>query len=215
MRPESQVLTCRRRSRWPTARSRTRRRAAPWTCRWLRSSRSPRTSARPRSALKLGKQRFARWVQQVRLRRARPGSGCRARPRASSCHPSATSGSTLGNMAIGQGLAVTPLQMAAGFSAIGNGGVLHRPHVILGRAASAGERVISQRTSAQVARDARGGARARRHRRGGEGAGLPPRGQDGHRREARPEDRRLLEVQVLLVLHRFRSRARPAPAWSP
>jgi cell division protein FtsI (penicillin-binding protein 3) len=60
-------------------------------------------------------------------------------------------GSTLGNMAIGQGLAVTPLQMAAGFSAIGNGGVMHRPSVVLGDR-SRGRRVISRRTSAEVVR---------------------------------------------------------------
>ena len=40
--------------------------------------------------------------------------------------PREYSGSSIGNMPIGQGIAVTPLQMAAGFSAIANGGVLHR-----------------------------------------------------------------------------------------
>jgi len=65
--------------------------------------------------------------------------------------PREYSGSTLGNMSIGQGLAVTPLQMAAGYSALANGGVLHKPHVIAGEG-DEGERVISERTSAQVAR---------------------------------------------------------------
>lgn len=40
------------------------------------------------------------------------------------------SGSTMGNMPIGQGLSVTPIQMVAGYSAIANGGVLKRPRLI-------------------------------------------------------------------------------------
>jgi cell division protein FtsI (penicillin-binding protein 3) len=68
------------------------------------------------------------------------------------------SGSTMGNLPIGQGLAVTPLQMAAGYSAIANGGVLRRPRLItqVGSESAApeaeGERVISTETSAQLRR---------------------------------------------------------------
>ena len=40
------------------------------------------------------------------------------------------SGSTMGNLPIGQGLAVTPMQMAAAYSAIANGGILRPPHII-------------------------------------------------------------------------------------
>jgi cell division protein FtsI/penicillin-binding protein 2 len=40
------------------------------------------------------------------------------------------SGSTMGNLPIGQGLAVTPMQMATAYSAIANGGVLRRPTLI-------------------------------------------------------------------------------------
>ncbi|HEX3316384.1 MAG TPA: penicillin-binding protein 2, partial [Solirubrobacteraceae bacterium] len=40
------------------------------------------------------------------------------------------SGSTMGNLPIGQGLAVTPMQMAAAYSAIADGGVLRPPHII-------------------------------------------------------------------------------------
>ena len=36
----------------------------------------------------------------------------------------------MGNLPIGQGLAVTPIQMATAYSAIANGGVLRAPHVI-------------------------------------------------------------------------------------
>jgi cell division protein FtsI/penicillin-binding protein 2 len=40
------------------------------------------------------------------------------------------SGSTMGNLPIGQGLAVTPIQMVAGYTAIANGGWLRRPQLI-------------------------------------------------------------------------------------
>jgi len=40
------------------------------------------------------------------------------------------SGSTIGNLPIGQGLAVTPIQMVAGYTAIANGGRLKRPQLI-------------------------------------------------------------------------------------
>ena len=40
------------------------------------------------------------------------------------------SGSSMGNMPIGQGLAVTPMQMAAAYAAIANGGVLRAPRVV-------------------------------------------------------------------------------------
>jgi cell division protein FtsI (penicillin-binding protein 3) len=100
--------------------------------------------------LRLGKERFARWVRRFgfgRLTRV----GLPGEAPGIVLPPERYSGSTLGNMSIGQGLAVTPLQMAAGFSALAAGGVLHRPQVIAGEG-GAGRRVISRVTSAQVAR---------------------------------------------------------------
>ena len=41
------------------------------------------------------------------------------------------SGSTIGNLPIGQGLSVTPMQMAAAYAAIANGGILRPPRLIL------------------------------------------------------------------------------------
>jgi len=99
--------------------------------------------------LKLGKRRFAQWVRRFGFG-SRTGIGLPAEAPGIVLSPDRYSGSTLGNMAIGQGLAVTPLQMATGFSAIGNGGVLHAPHVISGKSGR-GRRVLSERTSAQVA----------------------------------------------------------------
>ncbi|MBK5221123.1 MAG: penicillin-binding protein 2 [Thermoleophilia bacterium] len=40
------------------------------------------------------------------------------------------SGSTMGNLPLGQGLSVTPMQMVAGYTAIANGGMLKRPQLI-------------------------------------------------------------------------------------
>jgi cell division protein FtsI (penicillin-binding protein 3) len=68
------------------------------------------------------------------------------------------SGSTMGNLPIGQGLAVTPMQMAAGYSAIANGGILRRPTLISSIGGQPADedadphRVISSRVSAQLRR---------------------------------------------------------------
>ncbi|MDX6410155.1 MAG: hypothetical protein QOE13_3226, partial [Gaiellaceae bacterium] len=65
------------------------------------------------------------------------------------------SGATMGNLPIGQGIAVTPMQMAAGYAAIANGGILRAPHIVAsigGRktAQPKGRRVISAATAASV-----------------------------------------------------------------
>lgn len=65
------------------------------------------------------------------------------------------SGSTIGTVPIGHGIAVTPLQMARAYAAIGNGGVLVRPHLVArigGRPVQPkrGRRVVSRQVSQQV-----------------------------------------------------------------
>ena len=65
------------------------------------------------------------------------------------------SGSTIGTVPIGQGIAVTPLQMARAYGAIANGGVLVRPHLIErvdGQpvAVRRGRRVVSRAVSQQM-----------------------------------------------------------------
>src|SRR4029453_10736708 len=55
--------------------------------------------------------------------------------------PEHYSGSSMGNMPIGQGIAVTPMQMASAYTAIANHGVLRRPYVIQGNQ-PAPERVL-------------------------------------------------------------------------
>jgi len=60
------------------------------------------------------------------------------------------SGSSIGNIPIGQGLTVTPLQLVSGYAAIANGGRRITPHVTQGSPAAPGPRVISEETSAIV-----------------------------------------------------------------
>ena len=65
------------------------------------------------------------------------------------------SGSTAGNMAMGQGLAVTPMQMGAAYAAIANGGILRPPHIVesVGGARQPvpkGKRILSAETAASV-----------------------------------------------------------------
>jgi cell division protein FtsI/penicillin-binding protein 2 len=65
------------------------------------------------------------------------------------------SGSSIGNLPIGQGELVTPIQMATAYAAIANGGILPAPHVIgsIGerrRPPAPGRRVISAAASASL-----------------------------------------------------------------
>jgi cell division protein FtsI/penicillin-binding protein 2 len=65
----------------------------------------------------------------------------------------------LGTISFGQGLSVTPLQLASAYAAIANGGTLYRPYVVASRRDADGEhrtapiaarRVISEETSATL-----------------------------------------------------------------
>ncbi|MBJ7459335.1 MAG: penicillin-binding protein 2 [Thermoleophilaceae bacterium] len=65
------------------------------------------------------------------------------------------SGVSKANFAIGQGLSVTPIQVAAAYSAIANGGILRPPHIVESvggtpTPAPEGSRVITPRVSAQL-----------------------------------------------------------------
>lgn len=63
--------------------------------------------------------------------------------------PSYWSGSTIGTLPIGHGIAVTPVQMAAAYAAVANGGVWVRPHLLMDSAAKK-RRVISRAVSEQL-----------------------------------------------------------------
>ncbi len=65
------------------------------------------------------------------------------------------SGSTMGNLPLGQGLSVTPLQMMAGYAAIANGGTLLTPHLVEAVDGERvpddpGKRIIRRRTALQL-----------------------------------------------------------------
>ncbi|TML97520.1 MAG: penicillin-binding protein 2, partial [Actinobacteria bacterium] len=67
--------------------------------------------------------------------------------------PDKWSGSTIGNVPIGQGIAVTPVQMAAAYAAIANRGVWSRPHLV-DHVAGGGRPSLNRRrlVSARIAR---------------------------------------------------------------
>lgn len=65
------------------------------------------------------------------------------------------SGATMGNLPIGQGISVTPMQMMTAYAAIANGGILRPPHIVEkvgGRPVKVkpGKRILSEETSAAV-----------------------------------------------------------------
>ncbi len=106
--------------------------------------------------LEMGAKRFDQWVRRFGF--GRPTDvGLPGEERGIILPLERYSGSSMGNLPIGQGLAVTPLQLASAYAAIANGGMLRPPRVISaidGRrvAARRGRRVISSTTAAQVRR---------------------------------------------------------------
>jgi cell division protein FtsI/penicillin-binding protein 2 len=100
--------------------------------------------------LKLGTKRFDQWVRNFGFAEPTgidlPGEEAGIVP-----HVEDYSGSSIGNLPIGQGLAVTPIQMAYGYSAIANGGVAHTPHVLAG-ASDEPRRVMRADNAHKVAR---------------------------------------------------------------
>jgi len=77
----------------------------------------------------LGDKVFSRWIDRFGF--GRP-TGVQFPAEEQGIVPSLDeySGSTIGNLPIGQGLSVTPMQMMAGYQAIANGGILRRPRLI-------------------------------------------------------------------------------------
>jgi cell division protein FtsI/penicillin-binding protein 2 len=100
--------------------------------------------------LELGSKRFDRWVRRFGFGEGTdvdvPGEAQGIVP-----PPSEYSGSSMGNLPLGQGLAVTPMQMAMGYQAVAMGGVTHTPHVATGTGVRR-KRVLSARTATQVSR---------------------------------------------------------------
>jgi cell division protein FtsI/penicillin-binding protein 2 len=102
----------------------------------------------------LGDKEFGSWVSKFGFGRPTgidyPGEEMGIVPA-----PKDYSGSSIGNLPIGQGLSVTPMQMMEGYSAIANGGILRTPRLVEAVDGapvdhSAGTRVISAKTSEQL-----------------------------------------------------------------
>jgi cell division protein FtsI (penicillin-binding protein 3) len=100
--------------------------------------------------LKLGATRFDRWVRRFGFGE-QTGVDLPGEEGGIVLRPEHYSGSSMGNMPIGQGIAVTPMQMASAYTAIANNGVMRRPFVIAGNAPPA-RRVLSRRTATQVSK---------------------------------------------------------------
>ncbi len=100
--------------------------------------------------LKLGARKFDRWVHRFGF--GRP-TGIELPGEQQGIVPTYAdySGSSIGNLPIGQGLAVTPMQMAKGYTAIANHGVMRSPYIVAGERRP-GRRVLSRQTADDVSK---------------------------------------------------------------
>jgi cell division protein FtsI/penicillin-binding protein 2 len=104
--------------------------------------------------LKLGAKRFDQWVRRFGF--GKPTGTDLPGEEAGIVLPLAKySGASMGNLPIGQGLAVTPMQMAVAYSAIANGGVLRAAHIVEAvngrpQRPNQGRRVIQASTAASL-----------------------------------------------------------------
>jgi cell division protein FtsI (penicillin-binding protein 3) len=87
----------------------------------------------------LGRERLTKWIERFGFGRlsglAFPGESAGILPQ--------WSGSTIGNVPIGQGIAVTPVQMASAYAVVANRGVLVEPHLV--DRVGGGERTVPKR----------------------------------------------------------------------
>jgi cell division protein FtsI/penicillin-binding protein 2 len=104
--------------------------------------------------LEVGSEKFSKWIDRFGFGRPTgiefPGEEQGIVPALDEF-----SGSTMGNLPMGQGLSVTPIQMMAGYAAIANGGILKRPQLIEDVGGEPvheprGHRVISSGVAAEV-----------------------------------------------------------------
>ena len=98
--------------------------------------------------LKLGAERFDKWVRRFGFGQP-TGVDLPGEQMGIVLRPENYSGSSMGNMPIGQGIAVTPMQMASAYTAIANHGVMRRPYIVRGNAPPP-KRVLSRRVADQV-----------------------------------------------------------------
>ena len=98
--------------------------------------------------LKLGAKRFDKWVRRFGFGRP-TGVDLPGEEGGIVLRPEHYSGSSMGNMPIGQGIAVTPMQMATAYTAIANHGVMRRPYIVKGDQPPP-KRVLSRRNADRV-----------------------------------------------------------------
>ena len=79
--------------------------------------------------LEVGAEKFSKWIDRFGFGRP-TGVQFPAEEQGLVPELDEYSGSSMGNLPIGQGLAVTPMQMMAGYAAIANGGILKQPQLI-------------------------------------------------------------------------------------
>jgi cell division protein FtsI/penicillin-binding protein 2 len=104
--------------------------------------------------LREGADRFDKWIHRFGFGKP-TGADLPGEERGLVLPRAKYSGSTMGNLPIGQGISVTPMQMATAYSAIANGGILRPPHIVReidGKPAPEpiGHRVISPAVAAQL-----------------------------------------------------------------
>jgi cell division protein FtsI (penicillin-binding protein 3) len=104
--------------------------------------------------LEMGKTRFDYWLRRFGFGRT-TGIDLPGEERGIVLPVKNYSGSSMGNLPIGQGTSVTPMQMAQAYAAIANGGILRAPQVVRridGKLVpeSPGRRIISGRTARQL-----------------------------------------------------------------
>jgi cell division protein FtsI/penicillin-binding protein 2 len=104
--------------------------------------------------LEIGAEKFSEWIQRFGFGKP-TGVQYPAEEQGIVPELDEYSGSTMGNLPIGQGISVTPMQMVAGYTAIANGGMLKPPQLIkrVGEEKvhePKGKRVITPKVASQV-----------------------------------------------------------------
>jgi cell division protein FtsI (penicillin-binding protein 3) len=100
--------------------------------------------------LKLGAKRFDHWVRRFGFGKP-TGVDLPGEQQGIVLRPDEYSGSSMGNMPIGQGIAVTPIQMATAYTAIANSGMMREPYIIEGHRRPP-RRALSRRNARRVSR---------------------------------------------------------------
>jgi cell division protein FtsI (penicillin-binding protein 3) len=111
-------------------------------------------------ALQLQREGLSEWIRRFGFGR-KTGIDFPGESRGIVKRPEEWSGSSIGNVPIGQGIAVTPIQMAAAYGAIANGGIWRQPHLVdriegSERVTTKRRRVLSEQTAQQLTRMLRG-----------------------------------------------------------